>query len=116
MTNVNSTYTWTPYIPLQVTKLNVEKFYTLKLQRAELPQAVYISGKRLSVGILGSRVECQYVGGSKLFFEEHTIKSLPGDHIIIEYSDEIHTYIREDSPGSSYSYDIDVSLVNIIKK
>jgi len=99
-----------------------DKYAVMELPReGELPTSVFVSGRMLTLGILGTDVECAFTG-DKLVFEPGAVSAISyGKRITIsvEYQDAIYHYnvgsngMVEYLPNSST---LVVTLVSTIKK
>jgi len=98
-----------------------DRYTIVDLPRKELPNAVYICGRKLTIGIIGTDVECAYVG-SQLVFSPGAINAVPIRHpvyLMIEYTDEIYNYRISDLGSIMYigeSQKINTVLVSVTKK
>jgi len=99
-----------------------EKYAVMELPRKDVPMAVFVCGRMVTLGILGTEVECAFTG-DKLVFEPGVVGATSfGDRITvsIEYDDEIiHYNIGQDSQVTyinERSSTLEVTLVSTIKK
>ena len=87
-TNPNYTYT-------NITsKNNNDKYAIFKLPTQIMPEAVYLQGRMLTIGILGTDVECAYNGDTLVFapgvFAPQTaMGKIP---VILQYADKMFHY------------------------
>lgn len=98
------------------------KYAVMNLPRKDSPIAVYVCGRMVTLGILGTDVECAYTNG-QVVFEPGAVSAVQfGDRITlsIEYNDEILHYnvgkngsIEYEGENSSI---LKVTLVSTIKK
>jgi len=71
-----------------------DKYAVFELPREDMPTAVFVCGRMLTLGILGTDVEVAYTG-DKLVFEPGAISAISmGGRITVsvEYDDEIYHY------------------------
>ena len=87
----------TPYNPAPTTTwtyINIRpKYTTFDLPVNECPVAVYVNGRMMTLGILGSDVQAAYTGDQLIFAPE--VFSLTSDSsttLIIEYPDVFYHY------------------------
>lgn len=66
-------------------------YKAMKLPRKEIPRTVYVSGRMVTLGIIGSEAECAYAG-EHLIFAPGITETLGNTTIILEYPDEIYNY------------------------
>jgi hypothetical protein len=99
-----------------------EKYAVMNLPRKELPLAVYVCGRMLTLGILGTDVECAYTG-EQLIFEPGAVSAIRfGSRITasVEYNDEILHYNVGQNGAVTYegwnSSTLEVTLISTIKK
>lgn len=97
--------TWSPTI---FAMSNVQKYSIMNLPDNEMPEAVYVDGMMLTLGIFGTDVKCAYIGGQLLFEAgivqtwktDATISVVYGDktmHYNIEYGIEAGIYKKQGS-------------------
>lgn len=87
-------YTYTTGTTISIGYNKNEKYAVMELPRTDLPIAVYVCGRMLTLGILGTDVECAYTG-DKLVFEPGAVSAVAmGNRITVsvEYNDEIYHY------------------------
>lgn len=99
-----------------------EKYAVVELDREDVPMAVYICGRMLTLGILGTAVECAFTG-NKLVFEPGVVSAIAfGNRITmsIEYDDEIRHYNIGTAGQVTYISDqsstMDITIVSTIVK
>jgi hypothetical protein len=119
-------YTYTTgniYLSQSIKGVTNIKYTTMDLSRKKCPISGFVSGKMVTLGILGTDVECAYAG-KKLIFSPGSIRSDGQSERItvsVEYDDAIcHYNIGIDSGAikylSSSPTKLMVSLVSTIKK
>lgn len=83
-----NTYTTTSTISLYPSK---DKYGIIKLPRREMPNAVYVLGRMVTLGILGADVECAYMEDCLIFAPGVVNLVMLNNHttIILEYFDEM---------------------------
>jgi len=103
-------------------RLGNDKYAVMNLPRKELPLAVYICGRMLTLGILGTDVECAYTG-KQIVFEPGVVSTVKfGNRITVsvEYKDEIFHYNIGQNGIIAYenekSSTLEVTLVSTIRK
>lgn len=77
-----------------------DKHCVFRLPESSMPNMVYISGRLVTVGIIGSDVQAAYAGGNKLIFA-------PGELDIIKYNNKITVSV--DYGDSLYHYNIELT-------
>ena len=105
-------YTTTTYIPPD------SKYTVMELPRQDMPTKIYVCGKLVTLGILGTDVECAYIGGQIVFSPNViSINWLGRTTIIVEYKDEIYNYnINKEGMYVGTSHILNTTLVSTIKK
>lgn len=119
-------YTNPPYIyptsNVTYTSISPQPYLVMDLPKNELPKAVYVCGRMVTLGLLGTQVECAYAGEYLVFEPGVVVPTTYGRRItiIIEFSDEICHYNVGDVNGALYSNNsslkINAELVSTIKK
>lgn len=74
-----------------------DKYRVFRLPESSMPNKVYVSGRLVTVGIIGSDVQAAYGGGNKLIFA-------PGELEIIQYNDRLTVSI--DYGDALYHYNV----------
>jgi len=99
-----------------------QKYAVIELDRDNVPVAVYICGRMVTLGILGTDVECAFAG-NKLVFEPGVIGTASFEKritISIEYDDEICHFNIGDNGRITYTNEhsstLVATLVSTIKK
>jgi len=105
------------------TKINNSKYCVFRLPKSNMPNKVYVSGRLITMGIIGSDVQAAYAGGNKLIFapNELTIIKLNDKLTVsIDYGDFLYHYnvegdeygavIFEDESNTVFSKLISLSL------
>jgi len=98
-----------------------DKYAVFDLPREGMPIAVYVCGRMLTLGILGTDVECAFTG-DKLVFEPGAVSAISwGNRITIslEYADEIYHYNVGSNGQIEYlpnSSTLVTTLVSTLKK
>lgn len=118
---ISTTYPMSASIgPLQPS-LNA-KYSVMNLPRKKTPIAVFASGRMLTLGLLGTCVECAYTS-EQIIFSPGTINALTFNGkvtVSVEYEDEILHYNIGDEIGNHYESDTSstliVMLVSTIRK
>jgi hypothetical protein len=77
--------TWTYATPSAYT------YKSMELTRKEMPNAVYIDGMIVTLGIIGSDVECAYIG-THLIFTPGVAEAFDTTTLILDYKDEMYHY------------------------
>lgn len=127
--NIDNTPMYSPNYPYSIGGtstfkfgLGNDKYAVMNLPRKELPLAVYICGRMLTLGILGTDVECAYTG-KQIVFEPGVVSSAKfGNRITVsvEYKDEIFHYNIGRNGNIAYenekSSTLEVTLVSTIRK
>jgi len=69
------------------------KYTTFKLPKKKIPEAVYVSGRMVTIGILGADVECAFVGNA-LIFSPNVLQQTHGGRItlILQYANVVYHY------------------------
>lgn len=92
------------------------KHVTMDLPRRGLPISVFVSGRLITLGILGTEVECAFTA-KQLIFSPGVISAMSYNQkvtISIEYGDETYHYVVDGtSPNSSKLL---VRMVSSVKK
>jgi hypothetical protein len=99
-----------------------EKYSLFELPRKKCPSAVYVNGRMVTLGIIGSDVECAYMG-QYLAFSPGVLTALTyGNRItvILEYKTAMYHYNVGDSMTGLKHRDcstiLDAQLLSTIKK
>lgn len=102
-----------------ISTMPAPKYRVMDLPRDELPIKVFVKGEMLTLGFLGTKVECAYVG-KQLVFEPDIIPQAGLIYvgrsrvtISVEYNDAIYHYNVECLDDSRT---LDCTLVSTVKK
>lgn len=85
---------WNPYYTGTISSPSATiKYRTLKLPRSSCPQQVFFNGRLLTLGIIGTNVECAFTG-THLVFEnmDATVMFQNRTTVIIRYKDSTYNY------------------------
>lgn len=117
--------TYQPYIyqpPTQTIQFGTtnQKYSVMDLPRTEMPRAVFVCGRMVTLGILGTDVECAFVG-EYLVFAPGVINYVWNTRttVIIEYADAFYHYNVGQNGTDMFekeSAKLNTTLVSTIKK
>lgn len=97
-----------------------QKYSVMDLPRKDMPTSVYVCGRMVTLGILGTDVECAYVG-EYLVFAPGIVNYVWNSRttVIVEYKDEIYHYNIGANGTDMYAKEsskLNAILVSTIKK
>ena len=103
------------YQPTVTTTTYAYSYKSMQLPKKRIPKKVYVNGKLLTLGIIGSNVECAYVGAHLIFAPGVTEGLLLSNQrsIVLEYAREVYNYSIE--PEELAKNKLNVKLLSIVK-
>lgn len=97
-----------------------DKYYVFRLPESNIPNKVYVSGRLLTMGIVGSDVQVAYTGGNKIIFSPNELMAVAYNNkltISLEYGDFIYHYnLERDFYGVVVEKDSTVVVAKLISK
>jgi len=93
------------------------KYLVMDLPKKPMPHFVFVDGRMLTLGIIGTDVECAFVGRSKIIFSPGIVSTLEvnSSKISIQYEDFINHYNVVGSDGPMLNVEL-VSTISLKKK
>lgn len=86
--------------------IQTAKYHVMMLSVKRIPSLVYVCGRLVTFGILGSEAECAYAGNGKLVFTSSTINSIVYSNkrtISLQYKTKIYHYIIDNYNSNDIS-------------
>jgi hypothetical protein len=99
------------------------KYSVFPLSQKTMPQKVFICGRLMTIGIIGSDAECIFMN-DKIMIEPGLINAIPFNGRLtmsLEYADNMYHY-NIGQPGGTYinykpnSNEIDANLISVVPK
>lgn len=91
------------------------KYQEMELPKEDMPVSVFVAGRMLTLGIIGSDVEAAYMGKNLMMFKPGVINVIQFNSTLtlsIEYKNEIYHY----NVTNNLADKIDVGLLSVIQK
>lgn len=89
-------------------------YQKMEMPREDMPISIFVAGRMLTLGIIGSDVEAVYMGENIMMFKPSVLNIIQFNTLTlsVEYKDEIYHYNVVDS----ISEQISVDLLSVISK
>lgn len=89
------------------------KYSVMEIADDEMPESIYVNGKLMTLGIIGTKVQCAYMG-NQIFFEHGIIDSWINSTISIVYEDQTCHYNLEICTESGVYKDANSLVLNTV--
>lgn len=91
-----------------------DKYAVFRLPEKTIPNKVYVSGRLITVGILGSDVQAAYAGGNKLIFAPHELGVVEYNNrltVSLDYGDYVYHYNVQKNDYGKIQYEDESTVV-----
>jgi len=91
------------------------KCCVFRLPESAMPNKVYVAGRLVTVGILGSDVQAAYAGGNKLIFMPNELDSIVNGRrtVSLDYGDFLYHYNIDQGEFGAVEFEKDTTILKV---